>query len=164
MVAKTLLFIAHMAITIQSFIHVHAHTSNELDATAVDQNSPSSSTLIEDPYTTTETTSQSIGNKNNLQNQSENRKAYVTLITADREVDKSLVMLASLFAMTKTKATVKEKDGTSTSNSGDNGQCTMDNNAFVKCDYYEHDHDYICLVIPKQNNKNFEHDTLLKKL
>ena len=160
--AKTWLFIAHLTMIVQSFMQVHA--SNDLDATVVDQNSLSSPTLIEDPFSYTEKTAQSKRNENNRRNQSDNRKAYVTLITADREVDKSLVMLASLFAMTKTNATVKDRDDSNPNDSRDNGQCTMDNNAYVKCDYYDHDHDYICLVIPKQNNKTFEYDVLLKKL
>ncbi len=96
-----------------------------------------------------------------------NRKAYVTLITSDKDVDKTLVMLASLFAMTRTKETLSNgTSGTSSKKTIENesSQCTLEGNFNFKCDYYKHNHDYLCLVIPKENNPSFESDKLLNHL
>ena len=58
----------------------------------------------------------------------------MTVITTDKEVNKSLVMLSTLLAMTKTL----QQDGSNTSNG--NGQGNGQGNGI----------DYICLIIPKQ--------------
>ena len=67
-----------------------------------------------------------------------NTKAYMTVITTNREVDNSLVMLSSLFAMTKTiEKPVWERHRRS----------KVDDNTNVNSS----DIDFVCLVLPKEN-------------
>ncbi len=155
--------------------HDDTETKNNNDVNSggstITQQSSSSSKQTQGIHQNNDWQENERANRDLLQKQSStNRKAYITLVTSDREVDKSLVMFASLVAMTKTRDSMVPKDGEESAHSSydeetyDYGQCSLDGKFNVQCDYHDHDHDYICLIIPKRNNKNFEHDPLFKKL
>jgi hypothetical protein len=70
--------------------------------------------------------------------QHNDRKAYVTVITADWEVNKALVMLSTLFAMTKTKQ--KPAWARVVTNTEEEHQNEDMQNI-----------DYVCLILPKES-------------
>lgn len=75
--------------------------------------------------------------------QNNDRKAYATVITADWEVNKALVMLSTLFAMTKTKQEPAWAARLSVVSNTEEEQYDEDiKNINI---------DYVCLILPKEN-------------